>query len=287
MIGCTKPIILDAAHWPSKIASHCGRAGVVGRRKARRKTQPWTSAAARRIQEVAGTSDSVEDAVRVVATRTMSGIHCPPTDLDALATRLGITSVRSEDLPVSAELRRVNDGYEVVYSLHQPPTRRRFSIAHELAHVIFESTGPNPPRTGQELERLCDMIATEFLLPRDRFMEIAGPEPSLQQVFQLARLFEASLSTTAIRCCELGPGVSFEVEGQRVVWAKGANKGVAGEIDAAVNEAIRGNWVNTEVLRFDRGVGRMWRVEGAPLGQGGRAIFLLRPIHSLSLIKDT
>jgi hypothetical protein len=253
---------------------------VVGRRKARKSPRSWTSAAARRLRELAGTSGSVEDAVRVVAARSLAGIACPPTDLDALAARLGIVAMRSEDLPVSAELRRADAGYEVVYSSYQSLTRRRFSIAHEMGHVLFEGTGPNPPRTGQELERLCNMLATEFLLPEEVFKEAAGPEVSLQKVFELARLFEASLSATAIRCCEFGAGVAFEVEGTRVVWSRGATKGVADEIQTAVDEALQGQWVSSEVVRFDRGVGRKWRVEGAPIGRGSRALFLLRPIRA-------
>ena len=51
----------------------------------------WTSAAARRLLELAGNPPTVEDAVRLIGSWVLSGIPCPPTDLEAIRPRLDIT----------------------------------------------------------------------------------------------------------------------------------------------------------------------------------------------------
>ena len=184
----------------------------------------WKSAAARRLLEMAGKPPTVEEAVAIVADRLLDGVPGPPTDLEAIAPRLNITGFRAEDVPFSGELRREGSGFAVVYSSALSPARRRFTVAHELAHALFETSGRNCPRVGRELERLCDKIAAELLMPRKVFLECAGPAISLGGVFELARLFGMSLSATAIRCAEL-KGVSvFEVDADAVTWGHGVIK---------------------------------------------------------------
>ena len=46
---------------------------------------------------------------------------------------------------------------------------------------LFRNYGPNCPRFGEELERICDMLATEILMPKDIFLQRAGRELSIQK----------------------------------------------------------------------------------------------------------
>ena len=125
----------------------------------------WRSAAAQRLLKLAGV-DRVDQAVPAVVRQVLEGIPCPPTDLAALCARLNVTEVVDEDdIPVVGELRRENGAFRIVCAAGQSAVRRRFTIAHELAHVLFESTGRGAPRVGADLERLCDMIAAEVLMP--------------------------------------------------------------------------------------------------------------------------
>ena len=88
----------------------------------------------------------------------------------------------------------------VVYSTHLGGARRRFTIAHELAHAVFEKSGPNCPRSGKELERLCDMLAAEFLMPREVFLRQSGSSATLswERIGDLADLFQTSLSASSL-----------------------------------------------------------------------------------------
>jgi IrrE N-terminal-like domain len=122
--------------------------------------------------------------VQIVAGEAIRDIPHPRLQLDALAERLNVTGITYEEIPFSGELRPSNGGFTIVCSVHPSSARRRFTIAHELSHAIFEKSGSNCPRTGAELERLCDMLATELLMPRRAFLERCGLDPRHQQHFR-------------------------------------------------------------------------------------------------------
>jgi hypothetical protein len=88
------------------------------------------------------------------------------------------------------------------------PGRRRFTIAHELAHALFHSeseryivsTSGKPPR-----ERFADAFAGEFLMPTEgvrRVMEEHGFGPRIDdpaEVIHLQRFFDVSYITALVR----------------------------------------------------------------------------------------
>lgn len=188
-----------------------------------RKQGRWDSAAARRIVEFAGGTSTVEDAVRAVAARFLHGVACPPTDLEVLKERLNVRRIEPiKGLPISGELRPDGDGLTVVYSASMPEGRRRFTIAHEFGHAVFEQTGPNCPRHGAELERICDMLASEFLMPSEVFMTRLNLNIHPTEIFRLAREFGTSIAATSVRCAQL-LGVSiFQINDAEFEWGFGA-----------------------------------------------------------------
>jgi hypothetical protein len=245
----------------------------------------WSSAAARRLLKLAGSASTVEEAVRIVADRLLDGLSCPPTDLEGVAARLAVVSFQAEDLPISGELRRDREGLKIFYSSYMSRERRRFTIAHELGHAIFESTGPNCPRIGAELERLCDMLATELLMPKELFLNSVGPEVTLSRIFELARTFGTSLSATAIRCSELRRVSVFESDECRILWGHGlVKKGLLaqkdGEIRWAVERALTGEPGQEILFLHTRTWSGQCRIEWAPIAQGKRALFLLHPLKT-------
>lgn len=247
-----------------------------------KKAKAWTSAAARRLLTAAGNPPTVDEAVQVVVGRVLEGVATAPTDLDTLRSRLNVSGFYPEDMPFSGELRPDGYGFKIVYASHLSPARRRFTVAHELGHAIFETTGPNCPKFGEELERLCNMLATEILMPRDEFLKWSGGELSMQKVFGLARKFETSLAATAIRCAELRKVSVFEVENRSVAWGYGIVK--AGSLKRtgywlgqAVDGAL-GDQAGEAIVRLsDPPHWGEWRLEWSRIGQGTRTLFLLQP----------
>jgi hypothetical protein len=235
---------------------------------------------------LAGNAPDIASAVVIVAGKYLEGAPCPPTDLEALGRALNILRFEAEPLPISGELRREPGGFVVVYSSFLGAARRRFTIAHELAHAIFESSGPNCPRVGKELERLCDMLATEILMPRHVFLRESGGAGGLswRKIDELSHLFRTSLSATSLRCAELLGVTVFEVEAQSITWAYGSiRKGPVAKLHDEIRSAIEktrgrepldGNIFATT----DTGGYREWKVDGRVIGQDGRALMLMLPI---------
>src|SRR5215213_2728220 len=158
-----------------------------------------TSAAVRRILDLAGSPPNIHTAIMLIAERLMDDVLTPPTDLEALAHCLNVSGFESEDMPLSGELRRIGSHFRVFYSSYLAPLQRRFTIAHELGHAVFALTGRNYPRTGEEVERICDMLAAEFLMPTVEFRNRLGEEPTAERILELSTLFKAPLFSTAIR----------------------------------------------------------------------------------------
>ena len=52
------------------------------------KPKEWNSAAALRLREAAGSAKTVQQAASIVADKLLERVVCPPTDLDAIASKL-------------------------------------------------------------------------------------------------------------------------------------------------------------------------------------------------------
>ena len=244
----------------------------------------WKSAAARRLLKLADDPTSVEQAIEILANRYLAGLSCPPTDLKAVSARLKIKEFREEEFLGSGELRRDRKGLVIVYSPYLSMERRRFTIAHEMAHALFEASGPRFPRYGRELERLCDMFAKEILMPRDAFLKAINSDVTLNKVVEVAAIFQTSLSATSIRFCELLPKKvsAFEVNNGVVSWSHGIPRRNSRNFQPMIEDALGGQRINTEIhLNYPQRQGR-WKLEGVPLGnKGNRALFFLHKASDL------
>ena len=241
----------------------------------------WTSAASRRLLEYAGNPARVEEAVRIVGQRLLMGISCPPTDLEALKSRLNVTAIEPvEGLPVSGELRVDGRGFRIVHAASLSSGRRRFTVAHEFGHAFFESTGPNCPRYGRELERLCDMLASEFLMPCNIFVERSGTDPSPRKIFRLAREFDTSVMATSLKCRHLFGLSIFQIENDKLAWGFGTVRSQQdlqsdAELRSAVASAMNGNAGECSVSlgRFD------YALQWEAVYRQRRALFVLKKLQ--------
>ena len=150
-----------------------------------------------------------------------------PGHLRKLGQELGVKNILTRPMPdrkdshpgIDAMLIPLPTGYSVVIDEKAPESRQRYSLAHELAHVMLLESDPSadlPPKepryrssAAQEKqwkaeERLCDEIAAELIMPEKTFArEVATLGYSLGHLPQLANLFKTSLTATAIRYWEL------------------------------------------------------------------------------------
>ncbi len=162
------------------------------------------------------------------AVRALRGLFYLPLDPLALARSEGIylaPGCYDGCFDGRLELRRKNGRsrfylfYAQEDSPRRPPSRVRFSIAHELAHFYLPEhrryllSGYWQGRRCQllsdrRLEREADLFAAALLMPRRRFLEEVSLRQEypwrLQELTRLAdRVFYTSLTSTAIRYAQL------------------------------------------------------------------------------------
>jgi Zn-dependent peptidase ImmA (M78 family) len=131
----------------------------------------------------------------------------PPIPVERIASALGVNAIIGASLFEDGRLER-RGGQTVIYvRSDSPASRRRFTIAHELGHLLLAE--PAGPLVAQRLlrggaERFCDRFAASLLLPaawvRSRYGD--GPQ-TLRLVRSLANQAEVSLSAALIRLHEL------------------------------------------------------------------------------------
>lgn len=141
----------------------------------------------------------------------------PIPDLDPICETLGITLYRAplgSDLhraPSGAFLKHPDVGFSILVNLDMTPGRRRFTVAHELAHALFHSDETNQvlslgrgPR-----ENTADAFAGEFLMPSEgirRFAEEVGLPPRITDpidIVHMQRYFKVSWPTALVRLRQL------------------------------------------------------------------------------------
>ena len=251
-----------------------------------RRVQRKPGAAERRIRSLAPDAKTRQEAVATVVADLMHDVDCPPTDLDHLGQKLGVREVALEQLPGSGELHKTKTGYRIVCSTDQPVSRQRFTVAHELAHIILETSGRNAPRSGIEVERICDSLAAECLMPTSVFLRFLPDRIVAADISRLAEIFTTSRTATAIRCAELRSLTVFAVSGDRITWGyggirRGALANLPDQIQHAVTAAMAGESPPEQVCLYTPRSTRvkLRRFDWLRAGKEN-TIFLLLPVYA-------
>ncbi len=132
------------------------------------------------------------------------------TDLHDLSRRLGVASIEYVDsLQDEGTTSFIGDA-PVVALRAGTPERTRFTLAHELAHVLLWHHGLEPGEDASrgarsDHERFCDAIAGAFLMPSAVYAMDAKREPGFEALSTVARRAGVSLTSAAIRMSHIGP----------------------------------------------------------------------------------
>jgi hypothetical protein len=131
----------------------------------------------------------------------------PPIDIEALAFVLGVERIVEADLFEDGRLERDSIRTQIYVRQGGSPERRRFTIAHEVAHLVLAH--PNRQFVARRLsrgdeERFCDQLAARLLLPWKWTKAAAtGRSQSLETARSIASSGGVSLATTVVRLHEL------------------------------------------------------------------------------------
>jgi Zn-dependent peptidase ImmA (M78 family) len=112
----------------------------------------------------------------------------------------------------------VSGGRSIIYNPSVPRSRVAFSIAHEIVHTFFPNSikgarfrniCASESREANELERLCDLGASELLMPLSEFQRaVMTTGYSLSSVPALMEIFGSSFEATAFRLASAHPGIA-------------------------------------------------------------------------------
>jgi Zn-dependent peptidase ImmA (M78 family) len=141
-------------------------------------------------------------------------LQTAPVDMRTLAAKLGLELVE-KNLPddISGKIERLDNGYRVTVNAVHGERRKRFTIAHEIAHYILHRDlfdkgivddalyrSANMP---DAIERQASRYGASLLMPENlvrRFWTTEGP----QTREALAEKFVVSVPVAEIRMRELG-----------------------------------------------------------------------------------
>ncbi len=190
-------------------------------------------------------------------------------DLEARARYWGVTSIEEQEIGSDAMLLSNKDsfvafrgiplpledsvtmlspdkgGYSIILKKSERlglSVRQRFSLAHELGHLLLQKyQALRPPRSANaqreyrghghsdDEERLCDKIAAEILMPLLAFQEDGWMEGwSVRNVRLLASKYNTSVPATAMRMIDLMPD-----EALMGVWKVSGNDGESAKLQWA------------------------------------------------------
>lgn len=88
--------------------------------------------------------------------------------------------VEEKDIPTNGRLEMDDEHYKILIRQKMSYEKKRFTVAHELAHIIIvETLADNPdhlrdlmlPTTWRNVEKLCDYAAAQILVPDEDFIE--------------------------------------------------------------------------------------------------------------------
>jgi len=153
-------------------------------------------------------------------------VNARPVHLYSIAGKFGVSEIRNVAILEDGRLRRDHGRIVIELRADRNPQRRRFTLAHELAHLLLDSTAGqyvtirarSASARHAEVERLCDSIAAALLMPPSVVEEL---EQSYGVTFglveALATITRCSLGAAATRVCEITdtPVVLTEVSRSR------------------------------------------------------------------------
>lgn len=143
-----------------------------------------------------------------------------PVDLTRIAESLGVVEICAAQLTEDGRTTWVNGKPRIELRADRPTTRMRFTLAHEIAHVLIERDRTVARRTQglnhNEVETLCDRIAASILMPRSWIQPYAERSHyNLSLIRLVAHRADVSLSAATVRLAEVGGGTCMLLRLQR------------------------------------------------------------------------
>lgn len=159
--------------------------------------------------------DPVEFVIRKSRDLVLSAIERgwsgPPYNPTELAELLGIALLPTEGV-VDARTRSIRGKFQIEFNPMRPAARMRFSVAHEIAHTLFpdcayatRNRATHEGMAGDEwqLEMLCNVAASEILMPTGSLPNPDDFVPTVDSVLGYRKRFQVSSEAVLLRLLRL------------------------------------------------------------------------------------
>lgn len=210
----------------------------------------WISEEARELARSAAVEAPTE-AMRALVQKELDAIgpHSVPLPLAPLLAKLGVRKVRRKEMTIEGGLKRTTTGeFDILVRADRSPRRQRFTIAHELGHLLFYKYAPIAKRrqadTGEpaplEEERLCNLAAEEILMPSWYVEKLTRQtDDVLDMALRLAETCEVSLQAAALRVAR-----ATKTRGAILLWRRGSG-------EMKLLQEYRTGWHNLRLADFE------------------------------------
>lgn len=131
-----------------------------------------------------------------------------PVDLERIADQLGVAEIRRVKMVEDGRTTWTNGRPRIELREDRPLDRSRFTLAHEIGHVLVAHDESVARRTqsldNDDLEIVCDWIAASILMPRSWIARYAEREQfNLSFIRLIANRASVSMSAAAVRIAEV------------------------------------------------------------------------------------
>lgn len=170
----------------------------------------WTNKSALAIANGANPVAAVQDAARALVLKARElGWEGPPFNPVKIVELLN-AKVSANSNIADARLIATDHGPIIEFNPQQPRERVRFSIAHELAHLLFPDWPDeirnrsviHEPSDNWQLEMLCNIAASEFVLPIGS-LPSSFHIASIEKLMQERRRYDVSTEAFLIRLAKV------------------------------------------------------------------------------------
>ena len=130
-----------------------------------------------------------------------------------------------------------DEAFPLIYINNSVKTRQMFTLFHELAHLLFHTSGINSlagdpleelPPSDRQLETVCNQFAAEFLLPEAQFERVFAGRPASEATAEfIAQRFHVSREFVFRRFLDRGLVTSEEYGRAARKWADQRGGGIA------------------------------------------------------------
>jgi Zn-dependent peptidase ImmA (M78 family)/O-acetyl-ADP-ribose deacetylase (regulator of RNase III) len=172
----------------------------------------WTNPSVRALARDGNAVETISSDARTWVYRAReAGWAGPPFDPIELADLLGVEVIAVEGV-ADARLVHIGRRPRIEFNPSRPRARVRFSIAHELGHLLFpdaadkvryRSHSDDRRRDDWQVELLCNFAAAEFLMPVGSLPASATTDLEINHLMRLRARFEVSAEALLLRVIDL------------------------------------------------------------------------------------